>query len=62
MTGATSVAGHRVEALGEDRSRLTLTLEMSGPVIAIVGRFYKKLTNDYMTLEADGMKRAAESA
>jgi uncharacterized membrane protein len=61
MTGATSVAGHRVEALGEDRSRLTLTLDMSGLVIAIVGRFYRKLTNDYMTLEAEGMKRAAES-
>src|SRR6188768_176279 len=28
MTGTTSVAGHRVEALGEERARLTLTLEM----------------------------------
>ena len=26
--GTTSVAGHRVEALGEDRARLTLTLDM----------------------------------
>jgi hypothetical protein len=24
--------------------------------------FYRKLTNDYMNLEAEGMKRAAESA
>jgi uncharacterized membrane protein len=61
QNGATSVAGHRVEALGEGRSRLTLTLEMRGVLIAIVGRFYKDLTNRYMTLEAEGMKRAAEA-
>jgi len=61
MTGATSVAGHRVEALEEGRARLTLTLEMRGFLIAIIGVFYKDLTNRYMNLEAEGMKRAAES-
>jgi uncharacterized membrane protein len=61
-SGATSVAGHRVEALGEGRTRLTLTLDMRGLFIQIAGRFYKGLTNRYMTLEAEGMKRAAESA
>jgi uncharacterized membrane protein len=60
--GTTSVAGHRVEALGDGRSRLTLTLEMRGFLIPIIALFYKKLTNDYMNLEAEGMKRAAESA
>ena len=60
--GITSVAGHRVEALGEDRSRLTLTLDMRGFLIPIIALFYRKLTNDYMNLEAEGMKRAAESA
>ena len=59
--GATTVAGHRVEALGEGRSRLTLTLEMRGLLISIVGRFYTGLTNDYMTREAEGMRRAAEA-
>lgn len=61
-TGATSTAGHRVEALAEGRSRLTLTLELRGLLIPIVGRFYRDLTNSYMTLEAEGMKRAAEGA
>ena len=61
-TGATSIAGHRVEALGEGRARLTLTIEMRGFLIPIVALFYKKLTNRYMDLEAEGMKRAAESA
>ena len=58
-TGITSVAGHRVEALGEGRARLTLTLDMRGFLIPIA-LFYRGLTNRYMNLEAEGMKRAAE--
>lgn len=61
QTGATSVAGHRVESVGEGRSRLTLTLELRGFLIPIFGRLFKGLTNRYMTLEAEGIKRAAES-
>ncbi len=60
-TGTTTVAGHRVEALGEGRARLTLTLDMRGLLIPIMALFYKDLTNRYMNLEAEGMKRAAES-
>jgi uncharacterized membrane protein len=59
--GTSSVAGHRVEALGADRTRLTLTLEMRGLLIPIVALFYRGLTRRYMQLEAEGMKRAAES-
>ena len=59
--GATSVADHRIEAIGDGRSRLSLTLEMRGFLIPIMGRVFKKLTNSYMHLEAEGMKRAAES-
>ena len=61
-SGVTSVAGHRVDPLGQGRARLTLTLEMRGLLIRIIGLFYRDLTNRYMTLEAEGMKRAAESA
>jgi uncharacterized membrane protein len=60
--GVTNVAGHRVEALEEGRSRLTLTLDMRGLLVPIVALFYRGLTNRYMTIEAQGMKRAAESA
>ena len=60
-SGITSVAGHRVEALDEGRARLTLTLDMRGFLIPIVTLFYRDLTNRYMNLEAQGMKRAAES-
>ena len=59
-SGVTSVAGHRVEALGPDRARLLLTLDMRGPMIPIIGLFYKKLVRDYMQREAEGMRRAAE--
>jgi uncharacterized membrane protein len=59
--GTTSVAGHRVEALGEGRARLTLTLDMRGLLVPVMALFYKGLTNRYMNLEAEGMKRAAES-
>jgi uncharacterized membrane protein len=57
----TSVAGHRVEALEEGRSRLTLSLDMHGPLIP-VALFFRGLTNRYMTNEAQGLKLAAESA
>ena len=60
--GITSVAGHRVEMLEEGRSRLTLSLDMRGPLIPVIGLFYRGLTTRYMTIEAQGMKRAAESA
>ena len=60
-TGITSVAGHRVESLREGRSRLRLTLDMSGLLIPLVV-IYKGLTNRYLDLETEGMKRAAESA
>ncbi len=61
-SGVTTVAGHRVEPVGEGRARLTLTLDMRGVLIPVIGRFYKGLTNRYMNLEAEGMKRAAEAA
>jgi hypothetical protein len=35
---------------------------MRGLLIPIMGLLYKDLTNRYINLEAEGMKRAAESA
>jgi hypothetical protein len=60
-SGITSVAGHRVEALGEGHARLTLTLDMRG-FLTPIALFYKGLTNRYMSLEVEGMKLAAEAA
>jgi len=60
-SGVTNVAGHRVEALGKGRARLTLTVELRGLLVPLFGRLYRDLTNRYLTLECEGMKRAAES-
>ncbi|HEY7463193.1 MAG TPA: SRPBCC family protein [Candidatus Limnocylindria bacterium] len=60
--GVTNVAGHRIELLADDRARLALTFEMTGLLVPIIGRMYRDLTNRYMSLEAEGMKRAAESS
>ncbi len=59
--GMTTIAGHSVVALGKGRSRLALTLDMRGLLTPVVALFYRKLTDRYMDLEAEGMKRAAES-
>lgn len=61
QSGTTSIAGHRVDALGDGRSRLTLTLELKGVLVPIFGRLLAGLTDRYMTSEAEGIKRAAES-
>jgi uncharacterized membrane protein len=61
-SGVTSTAGHRVEALDQGHARLTLTLDMRGLLIPVIGLFYKGLTNRYMNLESEGMKRAAEAS
>jgi hypothetical protein len=58
----TSVAGHRVEVLERGRSRLTLSMDMQGMLIPIIGLFYKGLVTRYMSIGAQGMKLAAESA
>jgi hypothetical protein len=42
-----------VEAMGEGRARLTLTLDMRGFLIPVIALFYKGLTNRYMNLEAE---------
>lgn len=59
--GVTSVAGHRVEGLEGSRSRMTLSVDMRGWLVPVVGLFAKDMTTRYMTSEAQDMKRAAES-
>ena len=60
--GMTSVAGHRVEALEEQRSRLTLSLDMRGFLIPFIALFSKGMIKRYLTSEAQGMKQASESS
>ncbi|HEY3871360.1 MAG TPA: SRPBCC family protein [Actinocrinis sp.] len=58
--GVAAVAGHEIEPT-EQGVRLTLSVEQSGllarPAAALTGR----LTRRYLTLEADGIKKASEA-
>lgn len=60
--GVTSVAGHHVEESEPGRSRLTLSIDMQGLLVPIIGPMSKGLVTRYMSIEARGMKLAAESA
>jgi hypothetical protein len=57
---AHSIASHRLEALGEGRTRLTLVLEQRGVLGELFGRLFRKLTVRYLDLEANGLRRRCE--
>jgi hypothetical protein len=38
-----------------------LTLDIRGLLVPVFGRIYRDLTNRYMAIEAQSLKRAAES-
>lgn len=55
-----TVGDHSVQATAEG-ARVTLTLRQSGPLAGAVGVLYSRLITRYVRMEAEGMKRAAES-
>ena len=59
--GALTVAHHAVESVGEKRCRVTLSVDQSGAIGSVVGRFYRGLTDRYLATEAAGLKARAES-
>lgn len=58
--GGRSVADHRIEA-AVGGSHVILSIEMSGPVGAVVSRLYGGLTRRYLQMEAEGLKRRSEA-
>lgn len=60
LPGSHTDATHRVTDAGDGTSVVTLTVEQGGPVGAVVGRLYRRLTRRYVQMEADGL--AAEAA
>jgi Polyketide cyclase / dehydrase and lipid transport len=61
IPGLRAVADHVITAQGDD-CLFALDLVFSGPLAELVGWFADKLVRDYLRLEAEGLKRAAESA
>ena len=59
--GATVVANHWVEPLGDGRrSRVTLSVTFSGWLGQLIARMMRKLNERYLAQEAAGLKRRSE--
>jgi uncharacterized membrane protein len=59
--GARTVASHRITPTPDGRSTVTLTINQMGPLSALINPFIGGMTRRYVQMEADGLKRRAES-
>ncbi len=59
--GVRTTAVHTVEALDSGGARVHMTLEQEGPVGALIGRLYARLTRRYLAMEAAGLKQRCET-
>lgn len=57
--GVTATADHRVEPVGGG-TRASLSVKFEGWLAPLMGRMMKKLTNEYLAIEAAGLKRRSE--
>lgn len=60
-TGVKVRALHYVEDRGEGRARMVLGVEQTGALSDLISMFYGKLTKQYVAMEAEGLKKAAET-
>jgi uncharacterized membrane protein len=58
--GLRTTATHVVEPV-DGGTRVHTTLEQRGPLGALIGRVYARLTRDYMAMEAAGLKQRSEA-
>ncbi len=58
--GVRTTARHLLERLDAGTTRVTLAVEQAGPVGAVMGRVYRRLTDRYLSAEADGLKARSE--
>src|SRR5215467_2460320 len=61
MLGLRVLGSHAVESVG-DRSRVTLSIQFIGLFRAPAIRAFRKLNEEYLNMEAIGLKRRCESA
>jgi hypothetical protein len=59
-SGARTDAWHRVAPEGEAGCVVSQGIDQRGPVGVVVGLLMRRLTQRYLTLEAEGLKRASE--
>ncbi|GAA1989494.1 SRPBCC family protein [Catenulispora subtropica] len=60
-TGVKVRAGHDLEDLGGGRTRMVLSVEQSGALSGLVAALFGKRAREYVSMEAQGLKKAAES-
>ena len=60
--GLLSVGGHRVEPAENQTSRVTLSLTWSGLLTPVMRLLFGKLSQRYVTMEAQGLKRRCEAS
>jgi hypothetical protein len=58
--GVRTTARHLLEELGAGGTRVTLAVEQARPMGGVMRRFYRRLTDRYLTAEADGIKARSE--
>lgn len=58
--GVSTTAGHRVVP-AEGGCTVTLTVDQGGPMSWLVSLLYKKLSREYVDMEAQGLKRFCEA-
>jgi hypothetical protein len=59
--GGTTLAHHRIEAIGAGRARVTQGVDQRGPIGVVVGLVVRRLTRRYLDMESQGLKSAAEA-
>lgn len=60
--GGLTIAGHVVEPIDGDRTRVIQRIEQRGPLGSLVGLLARRITRRYLTMEAHGLAAAAEAA
>lgn len=60
--GVLTTAVHSLEPLPGGGTRVHLSIDQGGWLGSVVGRLYRGLTERYLGLEAEGLKRRCESA
>ena len=60
--GMATTADHRSTPAGDDTVTVTLGMRRSGPLAPLVDLVFRRLTAEYVTMEAEGPKRRRERA
>ena len=59
--GVTTLASHRVTPAGDGRTTITLGIKQSGPMAWLMGFMVGKMTQRYVEMEAEGLKKYCET-